>query len=55
MDNRTLTRLLVFIANGHETNKHFNTRMNPEFTKRLLLHKFPDLTAHQIENILRIL
>lgn len=54
MDNRTLTRLLSFIADGYEARISMG-RIKPELMVRLLNSKFPTLTTSQVKHIMRIL
>lgn len=55
MDSRQLTNLLSFIADNCETKRLTGARLKSEFTKKILLNKFPSLTEAQINHILRII
>lgn len=55
MDSRQLTNLLSFIANTYEVNCYMRSKMKTEFTKNILLDKFPNLTKAQVKHILRII
>lgn len=55
MDSRQLTNLLSFIADSYEANCYMGGKMKPEFTKKILLDKFPTLTEAQVKHILRII
>lgn len=55
MDSRQLTSLLSLIADNYEANCYMRSKMKPEFTKKILLNKFPDLTEAQVKHILRII
>ena len=55
MDSRQLTYLLSTIADTYEANCYMGSKFKPEFTKRKLKDKFPDLTEAQIKHILRII
>ena len=55
MDSRQLTYLLSTIADTYEANCYMGSKFKPEFTKRKLKDKFPDLTEAQIKSILRII
>ena len=55
MDSRQLTNLLSFIADAYEVNCYMRSKMKTEFTKKMLLDKFPNLTEAQVKHILRII
>ena len=55
MDSRQLTNLLSFIADSYEANCYMRSKMKPEFTKKILLDKFPTLTEAQVKHILKII
>lgn len=55
MDSRQLTNLLSFIAANYEVRHSTGARLKSEFTKKLLLNKFPSLTEAQICHILKII
>ena len=55
MNSRQLTNLLSFIADTYEANCYMRSKFKPEFTKRKLKDKFPDLTEAQVKHILRII
>ena len=55
MDSRQLTYLLSTIADTYEANCYMGSKFKPDFTKRKLKDKFPDLTEAQINHILRII
>lgn len=55
MNLRQLTNLLSLIADTYEVDCYMGSKMKPEFTKKILLDKFPDLTEAQIKHILRII
>lgn len=55
MDSRQLTSLLSFIADAYEVNCYMRSKMKTEFTKKMLLDKFPNLTEAQVKHILRII
>lgn len=55
MDSRQLTNLLSFIADNCETKRLTGAKLKPEFTKKILLNKFPSLTEAQINHILKII
>lgn len=55
MDSRQLTYLLSTIADTYEANCYMESKFKPEFTKKKLKNKFPDLTEAQIKHILRII
>lgn len=55
MDSRQLTNLLSLIADNYEVNCCMGGKMKPEFTKKILLDKFPTLTEAQVKHILRII
>lgn len=55
MDSRQLTNLLSFIADSYEVYSLTGAKLKSEFTKKLLLNKFPSLTEAQINHILRII
>lgn len=54
MDSRQLINLLSFIADSYEVYS-LTGAIKSEFTKKLLLNKFPSLTEAQINHILRII
>lgn len=53
MDSRQLTSLLSFIADAYEVNCYMRSKMRPDFIKKKLLDKFPNLTEAQVKHILR--
>lgn len=55
MDSRQLTSLPSFIADAYEANFYMRSKMKTEFTKKMLLDKFPNLTEAQVKHILRII
>lgn len=55
MDSRQLTNLLSLIADTHEANCYMESKFKPEYIKRKLKDKFPDLTEAQVKHILRII
>lgn len=55
MDSRQLTYLLSTIADTYEINCYMGSKFKPEFTKKKLKDKFPDLTEAQTKHILRII
>lgn len=55
MDSKQLTNLLSHIADIYEANRYIGSKIKPEFTKKSLLDKFPELTKAQIKHILRII
>lgn len=55
MDSRQLTSLPSLIADTYEANCYMGSKFKPEYTKRKLEDKFPDLTETQIKHILRII
>ena len=55
MDSKQLTNLLSFIADSYEVYCLTGAKLKSEFTKKLLLNKFPSLTEAQINHILRII
>lgn len=55
MNSRQLTNLLSFIADTYEVNCYMRSKMKTEFTKNILLNKFPNLTEVQVKHILRII
>ena len=55
MDSRQLTNLLTLIADTYEINCCMGGKMKPEYTKKRLLNKFPNLTEAQVKHILRII
>lgn len=55
MNSRQLTSLLSFIADTYEVNCYMRSKMKTEFTKSILLYKFPNLTEAQVKHILRII
>lgn len=55
MDSRQLTYLLSFIADTYEADCYMGSKFKPEFAKKKLKNKFPDLTEAQTKHILRII
>lgn len=55
MDSKQLTYLPSFIADTYEANCYMRSKFKPEYTKKRLKDKFPDLTEAQIKHILRII
>lgn len=55
MDSRQITNLLCLIADTYEANCYMGSKFKPEYTKRKLKDKFPDLTEAQVKHILRII
>ena len=55
MNSRQLTNLLSLIADTYEANCYMGSKFKPEFTKKKLKNKFPDLTEAQTKHILRII
>jgi hypothetical protein len=55
MNSRQLTSLLSFIADAYEVNCYMRSKMRPDFIKKKLLDKFPNLTEAQVKHILRII
>lgn len=55
MDSRQLTSLLSLIADTYEANCYMESKFKPEYTKKKLKNKFPDLTEAQVKHILRII
>lgn len=55
MDSRQLTNLLTFIADNYEVYLATGSKFKPEFMRKGLLTKFPNLTDAQIKHILRII
>lgn len=53
MDSRQLTSLLSFITDAYEANCYMRSKMRPDFIKKKLLDKFPNLTEAQVKHILR--
>lgn len=44
MDSRQLTSLLSFIADAYEVNCYMRSKIRPDFIKKKLLDRFPNLT-----------
>lgn len=55
MDSRQLTSLLSLIADTYEANCYMESKFKPEYTKKKLKYKFPNLTDAQVKHILRII